>query len=131
MKRLIRPNCPLLVVSLFVTFWIAISISYAQAEYISPEEARSYIGKVKTVCGTVASTKYAIRSRGKPTFLNLNRPYPNHVFTVVIWGSDRDKFESPPETYYENRSVCVTGRITAYRGKPQIVVHDLHQITIR
>jgi hypothetical protein len=70
----------------------------AQDQPIGPEETRNYIGKQKTVCGKVASTKYAAQSKGQPTFLNLNKPYPAHVFAAVIFGSDRGKFEKPPET---------------------------------
>ena len=130
MKRLIKTNyC--FAMTLFLSFWVAISISCAQKECISPEEAHNYIGKTKTVCGTVASTKYAIRSRGQPTFLNLNRPYPNHIFTVLIWGSYRHIFKKPPEVFYKGKRICVTGEITAYRGKPQIVIKELSQIKIK
>ena len=40
----------------------------------------------------VASAHYAERSKGQPTFINLDKPYPNAPFTVLIWGSDRGKF---------------------------------------
>lgn len=71
-------------VTLFLTLFTLLSIPYAEENYITPEEAYKYIGETKTVCGTVASATYAVRSRGKPTFLNLNKPYPNLVFTLVI-----------------------------------------------
>jgi len=103
----------------------------AQTNYITPEEASKYIGKTKTVCGEVVSTNYAARSRGQPTFLNLDQPYPNQIFTVVIWGSERNKFKSPPEIFYRGKSVCVTGVIDTYRGKPQIIVRDPSQIVIK
>ena len=70
-----------------------------------------------TVCGTVASTNFAARSKGQPTYLNLDRPYPNQVFTVLIWGSDRPKFGAP-ETTLMGKKLCATGTIKAYRGKP-------------
>jgi hypothetical protein len=49
------------------------------------------------VCGTVASTHYAPRSRGQPTFLNLGHAYPNEDFTAVIWGENRAQFGTPEE----------------------------------
>ena len=131
MKRLTRANCVSAAISLLLTFSLLISISYAQKEYISPEEAQNHIGEAKTVCGVVVGTKYAIKSRGQPTFLNLNRPYPHHIFTIVIWGSDRHKFEHRPEVYYKDKKVCVTGLITEYRGKPQIIIHAPDRITIK
>jgi hypothetical protein len=29
------------------------------------------------------------RTRRQPTFLNLDAPYPQHIFTVVVWGESR------------------------------------------
>ena len=57
-------------------------------ERISPSEAKNYVGKSVTVCGKVASTAYATQAAGRPTFINLERPYPNQPFNVVIWGSE-------------------------------------------
>ena len=54
--------------------------------------------------------------------------YPNQILTVVIWGRDRAKFPDSPEAYYRDRKICVTGRITGYRGKAEIIVEDPLQI---
>ena len=51
-------------------------------------EAKDHIGEKATVCGRVVSTYYARSSHGEPTFLNLEKPYLNQIFTVVIWGDD-------------------------------------------
>lgn len=100
----------------------------AQEKPIGPAEAKKFIGQVKTVCGTVASTTYAIRSKGQPTYLDLGRPYPDHPFTTVIWGSDKGKFRSQPDIVYKGRKICVSGLISSNRGKPQIVVREPAQI---
>ena len=84
----------------------------------------------RKICGYVASTHYSIRTTGRPTFLNLGHPYPKEEFTIVIWGSDRNRFLAAPEVFYRGKKICVTGRIVEYRGKPEIVVHDPSQITI-
>jgi DNA/RNA endonuclease YhcR with UshA esterase domain len=115
---------------LILAFVICASSSVAQREYVNAIDARKYVGMQKTVCGIVASATYAIRSRGKPTFLNLDQAYPDEIFTVVIWGSERNKFKNPPEIYFKGKRICVTGIIDTYRGKPQIVVHGPDQITI-
>ena len=107
------------------------SVSFSQGGYISATEADKYIGKVKTVCGKVASATYAVRTKGQPTFLNLDQPYPNHVFAIVIWGSDRKKFKNAPETFFMDKLVCATGKIETHRGKPQITAHDPSQIVIK
>jgi hypothetical protein len=46
---------------------------------------------------------------------------------VVIFGDDRAKFGTPEKDYRE-KSVCVTGKIENYNGKPEIVVTEPGQI---
>jgi micrococcal nuclease len=96
---------------------------------ISAAQASQHIGETATVCGKVVDARYASSSRGKPTFLNLDKPYPNQIFTVVIWGKDRDKFGKPEEKY-KDKYICVTGDIISYRGIPEIIVRDPSQIRI-
>jgi len=112
---------------ILLTFALATPLGDAQKS-ITAEEAKSHIGEQQTVCGKVVSTRFANNSRGKPTFLNLDRPYPDQVFTIVIWGSDRSKF-GDPETTYRGHQICVAGRITDYRGVPEIVAQERSQIT--
>jgi DNA/RNA endonuclease YhcR with UshA esterase domain len=109
---------------LFAT--VVVSIASAQQKLL-PSEAKAHIGEPATVCGTVVSSRFAASTKGQPTFLNLDKPYPSHVFTVLIWGESRSKFGSP-ETEYKDKRVCVTGTITEYRGVPEIVVDDPKQI---
>ena len=94
---------------------------------LSAAEAKEHVGEVATVCGTVVSTRYAVSTKGSPTFLNLDKAYPNQVFTIVIWGNDRSKFGRPEVDYREKR-ICVTGKIAEYRGKPEIVADDPKQL---
>jgi DNA/RNA endonuclease YhcR with UshA esterase domain len=102
----------------------------AQTKKITAAEAKDHIGDRATVCGKVASTHYAKSSKGEPTFLNLDEPYPKEVFTILIWGSDRGKFGTP-ESEYRGLRVCVTGKITTYRGKPEIVAGEREQIEVQ
>ena len=96
---------------------------------ISWDEAREHIGERATVCGPVVDTKWASGSKGKPTFLNIGKPYPDpNRFTVVIWIQNRGKFPQPPEDYYLGKTICVAGLIDEYKGIPQIEVKDPSQI---
>ena len=79
------------------------------------------------MCGVVASARYADRSRGQPTFLNLDKPYPDTIFTILIWGEDRPKFGAP-ETTYRDKRICASGIISEYRGQPEIVAREPKQI---
>jgi len=98
--------------------------------HLTAEEAAQHIGETAEVCGRVASAAYLPSVKGAPTFLNFERPYPDHAFTAVIWGTARSRFEVPPERLFDAKSVCVTGRIETYRGKPQIVVEDPEQVRV-
>jgi hypothetical protein len=53
---------------LIFAFLTSPSGSIAQREYINAIDAHKYVGMEKTVCGTVASATYAIRSRGNLLF---------------------------------------------------------------
>jgi hypothetical protein len=103
----------------------------ARSDTIGASEAVNHIGQKKTVCGKVASAFFSFKSRGQPTFLNLDKPYPEHVFTGVIWGSDRGQFNEEPEKAFWEKRICVTGLITSYRGKPQITVNSPSQIQLQ
>jgi len=90
-------------------------------------EAKDHINESATVCGNVVSARFSASTKGQPTFLNLEKPYPNQIFTVVIWGSDRAKFGTL-ETEYKGKRICVTGKIENFRGVPEIIASDPQQI---
>jgi hypothetical protein len=92
----------------------------------TPAHAAAHVGQTATVCGTVASTHYAEHSEGQPTFINLDKPYPDPAFTIVIFGDYRAKFSPPPETW--SGHLCATGRITSYHGKPEMKVFEPSQV---
>ena len=110
-------------------FLLFTSGTSAQTNKITAAEAKDHVGEVRTVCGKVASTHYASGSKGQPTFLNLDEPYPKEDFTILIWGSDRAKFGAP-ETKYKDARVCVTGKITSHREKPEIIATEPSQIVL-
>jgi hypothetical protein len=113
-----------------VLFCLAVQFAaYAQTGHLGAAEAKNHIGEKGIVCGKVVSTRFAGRSRGQPTFLNLDKPYPNQIFTIVIWGSDRPKF-GDPEAKYSDKNVCVTGKVTSYRDIPEIAANDPSQIEL-
>ena len=93
-------------------------------------DAKKYVGKTVTVYGKVKSTYYAKSSNGSPTFINIGAPYGNSSrCTVVIWGKNRSKFNSP-EKKYKNKTIKVTGKVKKYRGAAEIIVSSPSQIKI-
>ena len=110
--------------------FLAVPGLQAQAKRLTTAEAKDHVGDRATVCGKVVSTHYAKSSKGEPTFLNLDEPYPHEVFTILIWGSNREKFGTP-EDQFNGLKVCVTGKITSYRSRPETVASERAQIEIQ
>jgi hypothetical protein len=107
-------------------FYIAPMAAHAAA--LVSEEAGGHVGETATVCGLVVSATYLPQAPQAPTFLDLGKPYPDQVFSVIIFGGDRPKFGSP-ETSMRDTSVCFTGEIFLYQGKPKIILHDPKQLS--
>ena len=97
---------------------------------ISWQTAGGAIGRVATIRGRVAGTRFASASNGSPTFLNLGVNYPNpRRFTVVIWIENRAAF-GRPEVRYRGKTLCVRGRVKTYGGVPEIEARSPSQITV-
>jgi hypothetical protein len=94
---------------------------------IRSQEAKNHAGEFVEVCGVIADANYARRSRGSPTYLNFDQPYPEHEFTAIVWGKDRREFPFQPEDL-EGYRACVYGKVEMYRGKAQIVLVRPEQI---
>ena len=114
----------LLVASAVFGLWVFSAV----AAPLSPEDAAGHIGETATVCGVVASAKYEANAKSQPTLLDLGKAYPNSVFTAVVYGENRAKFGTP-ETSLRDKRICVTGKISDYRGKPEIVLTEPSQLT--
>lgn len=101
---------------------------FQEATVVTAAEAGGLVGERAVVCGQVVNAVFASATRGRPTFLNLDRPYPDQPFDVVIWGRDRPRFEQPPERLYRGMRICAAGRITSHRGVPRIEARGPEQI---
>lgn len=86
-------------------------------------QAGEFIGRRATVCGTVASARFAENSEGQPTFLFVGAAFPNHPFSIRIWGRDRAKFSVDPVSLV-GKAVCVTGEIGRANNRPEIVARS-------
>ena len=66
--------------------------------------------------------------RSTVALLNLNQEYPGSPLTCVIQANNTNKF--PDLDGYLGQLVEVSGRITAYQGRPQIILTTTNQIQI-
>ena len=97
---------------------------------ITPAQDSKHVGKYEKVCGQVANTYYADKNKGKPTFINLDRPYPDQIFTVMVWDSDRKYFKFKPEDFYRDKEICVEGKIRDYKGVAEIIIKTPKEVTV-
>jgi hypothetical protein len=116
------------VCGVFFLVWLSEGSVFAQRK-LTATEAKDHVGEMATVCGRVESAHFASSSNKQPTFLNLDAPYPKQIFTIVIWGSDRSKF-GRPESEYTKKRVCITGKISEYRGVPEVIATEPSQIKV-
>jgi hypothetical protein len=100
----------------------------AGAAELRPEDAVRHSGETATVCGVVASAMFEANVQDQPTLLDLGEPSPHAVFTAVIYGNNRPKFGTP-ETSLRGQRICVTGQVSDYGGKPEIVLTDPGQLS--
>lgn len=85
-------------------------------------QAGEHLGEYARVCGRVVDAAYVPGTAGRPTFLNFGEPHPDAVFTALVWGEDRPRFDAAPERAYRGRRICVHGRIRDHEGRPEIIV---------
>jgi DNA/RNA endonuclease YhcR with UshA esterase domain len=113
---------------LLIAFLTLSTISYSQT--IQLDSAAFYEGKTITICSKVQDT-YETKGAKKTTYINFGKPYPKSTFTIVIFGSNLKNFKYKPVDYLKNKEVCVTGKITIYKGKPQMIITKEEQIQIK
>ena len=89
------------------------------------------MGDSVTVCTKIYGGIFLDRSKDTPTLLNAGDKYPNAPLTVVIGPEVRQKFKEKPEVFYKDKEVCITGKISLYKDKPQIVLYSEKQIVVK
>jgi hypothetical protein len=98
-------------------------------ETVSTKDAAKYVGKTVTVVGTVAST-LCTNEKGKSSYINLDRPYPDDPFVVRIAGEHCDQMDQA--IFKKGTKINVTGEVnlTEKTKKPYIVVNAPTQVKI-
>ena len=88
-----------------------------------------YMGKGEevTVCGTVVGSRY---SKTGNLWLNLDKKFPNQVFSVFIRKQDLPNFSDDPKAELENRKVCFTGRVESFNGTPTMNIEREEKVYI-
>ncbi|MCC5945574.1 MAG: DNA/RNA non-specific endonuclease [Bernardetiaceae bacterium] len=97
--------------------------------HFNTAQAKYYVGTNEkvSICGKVVSTK--LSSKGN-IFLNLDRSFPNQVFTVSIFARDVINFDYDPHKDLKGQTICVRGKVGDFQGTPSMVIHSPKAITI-
>lgn len=95
---------------------------------ISAYDALFYHGEVMNVYGKVYEVFYSRQT--DEYVLYFGAYYPYHDLSVVVPGWIARRMSRRPEVFFERRYVVVTGLITSFEDKPEIVVRNTGQLRI-
>jgi S1/P1 Nuclease len=88
---------------------------------IDIKDAAKHVNDAVNVCAKV----YGYKVLDGLTLVNLGAAYPDQLLTVVLKKDAEDAYAG-----IDGQTVCVTGKIEIYKGKPEIVITDPKLITI-
>jgi hypothetical protein len=91
---------------------------------ISAFTATNYYDKEVIVTGKVAQ----VTIRPAVTFLNLDKPFPNSPFTVVIFHSHSSFYGDA--NALKGKSIEIRGKIKNYHDKPEIALDSTNQLIV-
>lgn len=98
--------------------------SNANTEAISCNDASKHVGDSLTVRGYVAD----VFESEKVSYLNFENKFPRNVFTCTVFAGSAGSFGDLKK--YSGRQVEVSGKITSYKNKPQMILWTEAQIRI-
>ena len=91
---------------------------------IKASEAKANIGTNAIVTGKVAE----VNKNERIIRLNFDDQYPKNTFTAVIFPDNMKQF--PDVEKLQGKTVEVSGKIAAYRERPQIVLTNASQLKV-
>jgi len=83
--------------------------------------AGNQVGNEISVCGQVVATRY---SRSGHLWLNLDRQFPNQLFSIFIKKEDLVNFPYDLKSHVENRAFCFTGTVEKFSESPHINIKN-------
>lgn len=93
------------------------------APKVSASEAAKQLNQSVCVTSQVAQ----VTLREKLVYVNLEQPFPKTPLACVIFAANTNQFELQSLT---GKEVEITGRVTEFKGKPQIVLTSSNQLKV-
>ncbi|MDG1477456.1 MAG: DNA/RNA non-specific endonuclease [Vicingaceae bacterium] len=75
--------------------------------------------KKMTIRGTVVGAR---KTRKGHLFFNLDKSYPNQIFTVAVWKQNIVNFSYDPLKEWKGKEITVTGKILDFDGVPTMAI---------
>ncbi|HYA79296.1 MAG TPA: hypothetical protein VED19_02155 [Candidatus Nitrosopolaris sp.] len=91
---------------------------------IGTADATNHYDEVMIVTGKVAQ----VTIRPTVTFLNLDQPFPNSPFSVVIFHGHSSVYGDA--NALKGKSIEIRGKIKNYHDKPEIALDKINQLTV-
>jgi PLD-like domain len=118
------------IVGIFLAFKFVFIFLYSQpshANYPQYEwgQAHEHVGEKVIIVGKILHTK----NTNKACFLEFGK-HPNNNLYLVIFSENIHKFKDAPEQYFKGKHIKALGKISEYRGRPQIIISDPKQIEL-
>jgi hypothetical protein len=104
------------VLALFAIVVLTSAIS-SRAQALPDSEAAAHLGERVTIEGVVTGTPVTLNGT---QFLDFGGLYPNQDFSAEISKADAAQFHNVSD--YDGKRVQVTGTMTLYHGKPELIL---------
>ncbi len=114
---------------LLVTIFVVLTLSWIKPDFSGNRYTLIPGISDTSVCDKVFDGKYI--DSNHITWINLGGASPGQKIRILIKGSDRNNFPSPPEKLYTGKTVCVKGPVEIQDGLPSVVVKDPGQIIVQ
>jgi hypothetical protein len=95
---------------------------------VSAYDAYHFIGEVARIYGKVSEVWYE-RQTDEYT-LYIGGPYPYQDFSVILTGKHARGFSFRPERYFRNRNITVTGLVSLWDERPEMLIRKRSQIEV-
>ncbi|HWS59543.1 MAG TPA: hypothetical protein VN182_01295 [Flavobacterium sp.] len=114
--------------NLAIAVFVFFSAHCFSQDTITTAKVKDYMDKEVCVVGKVVSFKLA--AEGKNTnYINIDKPYPESVFTVVISNFYLEKLNINIEDL-KDKTIYIKGKITTYKNDPKQIPQIYNPISI-
>lgn len=101
-----------------------------QRNYFNTTQAKQWVGQNQevSVCGTVVGARL---SRAGNVLINLDKQFPNQVFTVFVKKEDIVNFNYDLTQVLKNKVICVKGKVMNQGGTPTMYIENQNALSIQ